>query len=149
MHLHEQDFLMRQIQILTQLLQQIIFKKNQNRYEEAVEEIQNALTKLTKNHPKAFHQLDFEETLELFTDDNTYQSELALAVADLLVEQGKLLHEESFERSQKSMGQALILYKRSLQDSNASVPLDINRKIDNLGDKVLANHLERINNILN
>ncbi|WP_445664876.1 hypothetical protein [Fodinibius sp. AD559] len=149
MHLHEQDFLMRQIQILTQLLQQIIFKKNQNKYEEAIEEIQNALTKLTKDHPKTFHQLDFEETLELFTDDNTYQSELALAVADLLIEQGKLLHKESFERSQKSMGQALILYKRSLQDSNASVPLDINHKIDNLEDKVLVNHLKRINNILN
>lgn len=149
MHLHEQDFLMRQIQILTQLLQQIIFKKNQNQYEEAVEEIQNALTKLTKDHPKAFHQLDFEETVELFTDDNTYESELALAVADLLVEQGKLLYEESFKRSQKSMGQALILYKKSLQSPDASIPLDINHKIDNLEDKVLANHLERINSILN
>ncbi len=149
MHLHEQDFLMRQIQFLTQLLQQIIFKKNQNKYQEAVEEIQNALTKLTKDHPKAFHQLDFEETLELFNHGSTFESELALAVADLLVEQGKLLYEESFKRSQKSMSQALILYKRSLQDPNASVPLDIEGKIDNLEKKVLANHLERINKIIN
>lgn len=149
MHLHQQDFLMRQIQFLTQLLQQIIFKKNQNKYQEAVEEIHNALKKLTKDHPETFHQLDFEETLELFTRDNTFESELALAVADLLVEQGKLLYDESFKRSQKSMGQALILYKRSLQNPNASVPLNIEHKINNLEKKVLANHLEQINNILN
>ncbi len=47
------------------------------------------------------------------------------------------------------MGQALILYRRSLQDSEASVPLDIEHKIDNLKKRVLANHLEQINNILN
>ena len=149
MHLHEQDFLMRQIQMLTQLLQQIIFKKNQNQYQEAVQEIQNALSKLTKDHPKSFHQLDFEETLELFTHEETFESELAIAVADLLVEEGKLLYEESFKRSQKSMGQALILYKKSLQTPDASVPLDIQNKIHHLEKKVLANHLERINSILN
>lgn len=148
MPLHEQDFLMRQIQILTQLLQQIIFKKNQNQYQEAVEEIQNALKKLTKDHPKSFHQLDFEETLDLFINGDTFESELAIAIADLLVEEGKLLYEESFKRSQKSMAQALILYRKSLQIPDASVPLDIENKIDHLEKKVLANHLERINNIL-
>jgi phosphoenolpyruvate carboxylase len=149
MHRHEQDFLMRQIQYLTQLLQQIIFKKNQNQHQEAVEEIQNALTKLTKDHPKNFQQLTFEETLALFTKDDTFESELAIAVADLLVEQGDMLYEESFKRSQQSMGQALILYKRSLQDPQASVPLDIEDKINHLKKNVLANHLEQINNILN
>jgi len=149
MHLHEQDFLMRQIQLLTQLLQQIIFKKNSNQYHEAVEEIQNALTKLTKDHPKAFHQLNFEETLELFSHNDTFESELALAVADLLVEEGELLYETSFERSQKSMAQALILYKKSLQAPNASVPLDISSKIDNLEKKVTEKKLEQINSTLN
>ncbi len=149
MPLHEKDFLMRQIQILTQLLQQIIFKKNQNKYQEAVEEIQNALKRLTKDHPKSFHQLDFEETLELFIKNDTFESELAIAVADLLVEQGELLYDESFKRSQKSMGQALIIYKKSLQIPDASVPLDIEKKIDHLKKKVLANHLEQINIILN
>jgi phosphoenolpyruvate carboxylase len=149
MHRHEQDFLMRQIQYLTQLLQQIIFKKNQNQHQEAVKEIQNALTKLTKDHPKNFQQLTFEETLALFTKDDTFEPELAIAVADLLVEQGDMLYEESFKRSQKSMGQALILYKRSLQDPQASVPLDIEDKINHLKKSVLANHLKQINNILN
>lgn len=149
MPLHEKDFLMRQIQILTQLLQQIIFKKNQNQYQEAVEEIQNALTKLTKDHPKAFHQLDFEETLDLFIHNDSFESELAIAVADLLVEKGKLLYDESFKRSQKSMGQALIIYKKSLQTPDASVPLDIEKKINHLEKKVLADHLERINIIIN
>lgn len=149
MPLHEKDFLMRQIQILTQLLQQIIFKKNKNQYQEAAEEIQNALTKLTKDHPKSFQQLDFDETLELFIHNDSFESELAIAVADLLVEQGKLLYKDSFRRSQKSMGQALIIYKKSLQIPDASVPLDIESKINHLENKVLTDHLERINIILN
>ncbi len=149
MHLHEQDFLMRQIQFLTQLLQQIVFKKNQNQYQEAIEEIQNALTKLTKDHPKEFHQLDFEETLQLFTHNKSFKSELALAVADLLVEEGKLRYEKSFKRSQKSMAQALALYKKSLQAPDASVPLDISSKIDNLEKKVTEKKLEQINSTLN
>lgn len=149
MPLHEKDFLMRQIQILTQLLQQIIFKKNKNQHQEAVEEIQNALTKLTKDHPKSFQQLDFDETLELFIHNDSFESELAIAVADLLVEHGKLLYEDSFKRSQKSMGQALILYKKSLQITDASIPLDIESKINHLENKVLADHLEQINIILN
>lgn len=149
MHLHEQDFVTRQIQILTQLLQQIISKKNQNQYQEAIEEIQNALTKLTKDHPKAFHQLNFKETIELFNHDDTFESELALAVADLLVEEGELLYEESFQRSQKSMGQALILYRKALQEPDASVPLDIKDKIEHLEKRLLANHLEQIDKIIN
>lgn len=149
MHRHEQDFLMRQIQYLTQLLQQIIFKKNQNQYQEAVEEIQNALTKLTKDHPKNFQQLTFEETVNFFMQDSRFESELALAVADLLVEHSKMLNEESFKRSQKSIGQALILYKRSLQDPQASVPLNIDHKINNLEKDVGSKHLKQIHNILN
>lgn len=149
MAIFQQDFLMRQVQMLTQLLQQIIFRKKQNQYQEAVQEIQNALTKFTKDHPKAFYELDFAETVSLFQYNDTYESELALAVADLLVEQGDMLYEESFQRSQKSMGQALILYRKSLQDPDASTPLDIEDKIDHLEKRVSAAHLDQINKIIN
>lgn len=132
MTLHEQDFLMRQIQYLTQILQQIIFKKNQNQHQEAVKEIQNAFQSLTKDRPKKFYELDLEETLEVFMINQQFQSELAIAVADLLVEEGKMLREMSFSQSQKSKSQALLLYKKTLSDKSAAVPLDIHEKINTL-----------------
>lgn len=128
----EQDFVMRQIQYLTQLLQQIIFKKKQNKDKEAQELLQNAFNRLTKEHPKQFHELSLKETLQLFSKENQFESELAVAVADLLVQEGGLLREKSFRRSQKSYLQALLLYKKSLLDSSTAVPVDIQQKIQPL-----------------
>lgn len=140
---------MRQIQLLTQLLKQVIFKKNQNKHQEAVQDIQNALKNVTREHPRNFDELDFSETLGLFIHGHTFESELALAVADLLVEQGEMLYQKSFSKAQHAWAQALLLYKKASTDKNASVPLDIDKSIYNLEKKLLANHLETINNILN
>lgn len=128
----EQDFLTRQIQYLTQILQQIIFKKNQNQHQEAIKEIQNAFQRLTKDQPKEFHELTLEETLGIFMINGQFQSELAVAVADLLVEEGKMLKEKSFSKSRKCHLQALLLYKKTLSDKTAAVPLDIQEKIEEL-----------------
>lgn len=148
MTLHEQDFLMRQIQYLTQILQQIIFKKNQNKHQEAVKEIQNAFQRLTKDRPKEFYELDLEETIDVFIINGQFQSELAIAVADLLVEEGKMLKEMSFSQSQKSKSQALLLYKKTLNDQSAAVPLDIHEKIDMLEHALSSGPLEKINRTL-
>lgn len=149
MALFEKDFIMRQVQYLTQILQEIIFKKNQNQHEEAVEEIQDAFKRLTKNRPKQFSELNLEETLNLFVRNNKFESELATAVADLLMEEGQMLEEKSYTQSQKSYAQALLLYKNSLWDDTASVPLDISQKIDQLENMLkYANYIEEINNTL-
>lgn len=149
MALFEQDFLMRQIQYLTQILQQIIFKKNQNKHQEAVKEIQNAFQTLTKDRPKEFHELNLEETLHVFMINGQFQAELATAVADLLVEEGKMLREMSFSQSQKSQLQALLLYKKTLGDKSAAVPLDIRNKIEKIELELSQpDQVEEINRIL-
>lgn len=129
---------MRQIQFLTQVLKQIIFKKNKNQQQEAKEEIQDAFQRLTKDHPKEFHELTLEETLSYFDRPQKFQSELAVAVADLLVEEGNIRREESFSRSQKCYAQALALYRKTLNDDTAAVPLEIHDTISDLAEK-LAN----------
>lgn len=148
MAFHEQDFLMRQIQYLTQVLQQILFKKNQNQYQEAVEEIQNALKKLTTDKPKEFSELTLQETLDSFITDKKFHSELALAVADLLVEEGKMLREKSYSSSQKCYAQALLLYKKSLRDEKAAVPLEIREIIEQLEQKLHPDQIDKINRII-
>lgn len=145
----EQDFLMRQIQYLTQILQQIIFKKNQNQHQEAIKEIQNAFQRLTKDNPKEFHELNLEETLDIFMLNGEFQSELATAVADLLVQEGNLLKEKSFSKSQKCQLQALLLYKKTLSDKTAAVPLDIQEKIEDLEKSLTqTDKIEELNQIL-
>jgi len=148
MPLFEQDFLMRQIQYLTQLLQQIIFKKNQNKPKEAIQDIHNAFQRLTKDHPKEFNELTLQETQEIFFQDGKFQAELALAVADLLVHEGEMLQDQRFNRSKKSFLQALILYKTAHDDENASVPLDIQQKITDLEHKLLDKDLQELRKLL-
>lgn len=149
MALFEQDFIMRQIQYLTQILQQIIFKKNQNKHQEAVDEIQDALQEITKDDPKEFNELSLQNTLDIFLTEDKFQSELALAVADLLVEEGEMLQDKSFDRSQKSNQQALLLYKKAKQDNNAAVPLDIQQKIQQLEQKLSpSDNLDEVNLVL-
>lgn len=149
MALFEKDFLMRQIQYLTQILQQIIFKKNQNKHQEAIKEIQDAFQRLTKDHPKQFHELNLDETLDIFVINGQFQSELAAAVADLLIEEAKIRKEKSFSRSQKCQLQALLLYKKTLADKSAAVPLDIQKKIEELELSLSqSDQLDKINRIL-
>lgn len=149
MALFEQDFLMRQIQYLTQLLQQIIFKKKNNQQDEAVYLIEDAFQRLTKDHPKEFNELTLEETLDLFTRNDTFEAELALAAADLLVEEGSLLYESAFSKSEKCFTQALLLYQKALTTKDASVPMDIKEKIAELEKKVRGNRKDKLNEILN
>lgn len=150
MAIFEQDFLMRQIQQLTQLLQEIIFKKSQNQKQDAVQQIRNAFQRITKDHPKQFHELSLEETISIFEQNQQFQSQLALAVADLLIEEGDMLDDKSHSTSQKCYTQALLLYKKSLREDGAAVPIDIQQKIDTLQDLLHhSDYLGDINRILN
>lgn len=145
----KQDFIMRQVQHLTQLLQHILFKKKQKQYDEAIEQIQGAFQGLTKNHPKSFSELTLDETLDLFVQDDTFETDLALAVADLLVEEGELLREKQFSKAQKCNLQALLLYKRALRDTSATLPLELHSKISELEQKVApSDQLDRISALL-
>lgn len=139
---------MRQIQHLTQILQQIIFKKNQNKRQEALDEIQDAFQQLTRDHPKEMHELSLKETLHIFERRDKFQAELALAVADLLVEEAKIL-ENAFSRSQKSYAQALLLYRTARSDDDAAVPLDIEERIQQLESELAASdYSTQINQLL-
>ena len=148
MSIFQQDFLMRQIQYLTQLLQQVIFKKNQQKPKEAIEDIHNAFKRLTRDQPKAFHELSLTDTISVFHSDGNFKSELAAAAADLLYEDGKIQQARSYSRSQKSYAQALLLYKMILSENKATIPLDISTKIEHLTQKLNDKHLHQVNNTL-
>jgi len=141
----EQDFIMRQIQQLTQLLQQIIFKKKQNKHKEARQQIRDALERFTADQPKSFSELSLEETLCLFNQEGRFRAELAVAVADLLAEQGDLYQERKFSQSQKSYAQALLLYQASAREGLQSMPISFIRDIEKVESQIHnSNQLDKI-----
>lgn len=149
MSLFEQDFLMRQIQYLTQLLQEVIFKKSQNRPREAIQLIDNALQEVNRKNHREFHQLTLEETLLLFRRSGGFEAELAVATADLLRTKVEMEGKHPVSRSRKCALQALLLYKKALLTEDASVPLDINQNIKQLEERLFdANALKKLNKLL-
>ncbi len=145
----QQDFVLRQIKYLTQLLEQIIFKKNQKQYDQAIEQIQNASQQLTKDHPKNFSELNLAETLNIFKRDQDFEADLALAVADLLIEEGEMLRKKHYSRSQKCYLQALLLYKRAQLTTETPVPLNIQQRITRLKSAIQdPDQLDTINELV-
>lgn len=60
-----------------------------------------------------------------------------------------MLREMSFSQSQKSQLQALLLYKKTLGEKSAAVPLDIRNKIENIELELSqSDQVEEINRIL-
>lgn len=150
MDIHQKGYIERQVQYLTQLLQEILFKKSKNKKEEAVQEIRDGLEEVTKDQPKEMHELDLEETLNCFTQDEKFKSSLAIAASDLLYEQSIMLEETSFSTSQISAAQAFLLYKKSLQNPDSAIPVTVNEKMNVLEDKLKhSDYLEQINQLVN
>lgn len=142
----QQDFIMKQIQMFTQVLQQVLFKKQAGKQQEARQLVKETLNELTEDHPESFHDLSLEETLDLFRNEGKFNSELALVVAELLIEEGELLEKNEAE---KRYLQALLLYQKALNDPDIAVPLQSGQIIGQLKEKLNGSSgLDEINELL-
>lgn len=150
MAVFEKDFIMRQVRYLTQLLQQIIFKKNNNKQSEAIREIENAFQRITKDHPKKLNELSLEETIALFMHQGDFKADLALAVADLLMEEAQMLGDKNYNRSQKAYQQALLLFKKTQNTTLSAIPVNIEEKIsiteNNITNSKQLNLIDQLTN---
>lgn len=144
----KQDFLTRQVRHLTQILQQIVFKKNQQKKQEALDEVQEALNELVKDSETSFHKLSLQQTLEAFIQNQSFQPDLAFATADLLIEEGKLLETASESRIQQCFQKALLLYKMAAKEEKAAVPFDFQQKITNLEKHLSTERVAEVSRIL-
>jgi len=144
----KQDFLTRQVRHLTQILQQIVFKKNQQKKQEALDEVQQALNELVKEPKVNFHELSLLQTFRTFIQNQNFQPDLAFATADLLIEGSKLLDTASENRVQKSLQQALLLYKAAITVEKAAVPFDFQQKITYLKEHLSTERVAEVSRIL-
>lgn len=111
------DYLLRQIQQLTQALAVVLVHKKAGRPDEAQAALDEALVAATGSEPAALHQLDQPALLALCSAGGTFLPDQAVALADLLYE----------DTSAAGHERALWLYDAVL-DAGGAVPLDIHER---------------------
>lgn len=127
----QQGYIMRQIQQLTQALQQVLFNKKQGYRQEALDILQRALNGIPNDPEAEFHRLSLDETLQAMQSDGTFNTDLALAAADLLYEKGQLRDNDD-DGSRHCYMQALLLYRTVMDDPQVAFPLEAPQKIEHI-----------------
>ena len=82
------DFLMRQIQQLVQVLMQVLLKKKQGAHEEARNILSEGLEETFQNDLDTLLAMDRDSFMTLCSPSNAFHAGLAVALADLLREEG-------------------------------------------------------------
>lgn len=134
------DFLIRQIQqavrVLMLALARILKLKDEERYEQAIEEVKLIFGELDFS-PRPVGELTAQELVDLCTTPQGFQVELALSIADLLREEGDALrHLERNALACASEAKALALYKTALRMEGAAMPLDIQTRMSSLEENL-------------
>ncbi len=137
----QQDYIMRQIQMMVKVLEQVIFRKKQGRYEEAKQVAEEALGELFGENRV---ELSLEETLTALEKNGAFNAELAYIVADLLFERAALDGEDA----EKSLMQSLLLYKKAMRHPGAAFPIDAAKKISDLEHRLGEHELKAVQIVL-
>lgn len=117
------DYVMRQVQHIVQALAQVMFKKRDQAHDEATALIEETITDVTGLTASRIRKLDRDRLLTLCSRDGALHGDLAMALADLLREDG---HPRSLVR-------ARWLYEAAIT-SGRPVPFDIKDRIAALPD---------------
>jgi len=138
----EQDYIMRQIQQLVQVLQQIIFMKSEGMYDEAQAIIDQTLDDFLEDESKDFQSLTLTQTIEVLKMDGVFNAEIAYSVGEILYEKAEL--EGEYSKSIKFYEQALLLFYKAMHNQSVAVPVTVIDKISHIKEKVNVSSLERI-----
>jgi|GEM_PF-749568 len=130
MAIFQKDSLMMQIKQLSNVLEQVIFKKNNGSFDEAQDILEESITELFENE-KEIQQITLDDFLSALQTDGSFNPELALVVADLLYEEAELVDDpESCYR------RALGLYQEAMKSPDTTLPLQLNQKISHIKDEL-------------
>lgn len=124
-----------------QALEQVIFRKRQGQHQEAQSLIEQALNELLHTSARDFSELSLEETLSAISRNGAFNAELGLSVAELL-------YEQDAKASAKSKLQALLLYRKAMEDPAVAIPLQALDKITGLEEDLAPDELAVIRRLL-
>ncbi len=117
----QQDYVLRQIQSLIQVLEQVLFRKRSDQPEEAQDVLADGLARSLGMGLPALRRLSRDETLALCAPGGPLPGDAAVTLADLLSE----------DSSSDGRQRALWLYDWALASGQA-VPFDVHERLASL-----------------
>lgn len=134
------DLIIREIQqavrVLMHVLAQVLKLKSQERYEAAIQQINEALGGL-ELAPRPIAELTSDQVVDLCRTERGFSVDLALAIADLLREEADiLLLDGKAAEARASAAKAHALYEEALATKGAALPMDIGKRIDALEEMI-------------
>lgn len=132
----EKDFIMREVQKIVQVLQVIMGLKQEKKFAQAMDEIDNIYARFFDENRQPVQAKDIEELEQLCTKDGRFSPDLAFVLADVMKEEAEILElqDENTAALQKYES-ALTLYQRALSEKEGAVPVHILNMLEYLKDK--------------
>ena len=128
----QQDYILRMIQEVIQVIARIIGLRQEGSYEEARSHIETALLTVWKVNRSDLIELPGEQLKELCYVEGVFHTQFAIALADLLKEDGLMYEEEGkFFHAIDSYKQARVINELVLSMS-LEIPFDIYERIEDL-----------------
>lgn len=138
----QRDYILRQIQELIQVIARIMDLRIEGAYEEAHSSLENALASIWNIHRSDLVELTADQLKELCIVEGAFHTQFAVALADLLKEDGLLYEEEGkFFHAKDSFKQSLVINKLVLAHSK-EIPFDIYERISLLEEAIVRNEVE-------
>lgn len=141
----QQDYIMKQIRMLIQVLEQVLFRKKNREPEEALQLINEALMDLPDRDISDFGDLSLKETLEVPVLNNSFNAELAFILADLLFEKAELMQEDD---ASGTLQQSLLLYRHGMKEPAAAFPLEAADKITKIEEHLIPDQIKEVEMLL-
>lgn len=138
----QRDYILRQIQELIQVIARIMDLRIEGSYEKAHSHIENALASIWNVHRNDLVELSSEQLKELCIVEGAFHTQFAIALADILKEDGVIYEEEGkFFHARDSFAQALSINELVLSHSN-EIPFDLYDRISTLKEAIERNEVE-------
>lgn len=126
----ERDYIMRQLQILSQALVRAFVMRSQGQLDDAIKELDKAFAAYTELESDRFHTLTIDQMIALCSQNGNFSVEHGCVLGNVLEEQGDLLLERGQERlADGNYIRALGLYLEALSEPEAPIPVDLHERI--------------------
>jgi hypothetical protein len=127
-----EDYIVRMIRQATAVLARIIRLKNSGQYQEALQNIDQALEGLLGRDADLVRLLDDSSLYSLLMKDDALDVEKLELIADFFREEGDILHLQGQQNARLSYIRSLNYYLAVDNNSETSHPVELNQKVESV-----------------
>lgn len=133
----EKDFIMREVQKMVQVLQVIMGLKQEKKYVQAQDKIDDIYARFFDENMQTIQAKDDEGLERLCTIDGRFSPDLAFALADIINQEAEILELQGDKKAAlQQYKSSLKLYQQALEKKDATVPVDVMDKMQRIEGKL-------------